>query len=184
MVAGLTSGYQYGAEMEEAETVYDSSTGELEVSISFLGGEWVARGLQLLEEDNISSLEDVSYDTLRDWMLEGLHRYEGVLQTTWTDLSRFEAAGGKIISYHGEQDPSIPTASSVRFHESVRSTLYGNESFAKGTSSLNEWYRLFLPNGPFPQTSLGSLIDWVEKDDMPVTLNATVMSGAYKYEQQ
>ncbi|KAJ5621745.1 tannase subunit [Penicillium herquei] len=189
--------YQYGAEMEDAETEYSSSTGEWEIDISSLGGEWVTRCLQLLELDNLSTLEGVSYDTLRDWMLEGLQRYEDVMQTTWPDLSRFEAAGGKIISYHGEQDPSIPTASSVRFHESVRSTLYGNESFAKGTASLNEWYRLFLvpgaahcatnslqPNGPFPQTSLGSLIEWVEKDDMPVTLNATVLSGEHKGEQQ
>lgn len=189
--------YQYGAEMTDAETEYDSTTGKWEIDISSLGGEWVGRGLELLDEDNLSTLDGVTYDTLRDWMLEGWQRYEDVLQTTWPDLSPFEAAGGKIISYHGESDNSIPPASSVRFHESVRSTLYRNESFAEGTRSLNDWYRLFLvpgashcntndlqPNGPFPQTSLGSLIDWVEKKEKPTTLNATILSGEYKGEQQ
>ncbi|KAJ5707747.1 tannase and feruloyl esterase [Penicillium malachiteum] len=162
--------YQYGAEMEDAETEYSSSTGEWDIDISSLGGEWVTRCLQLLELDNLSTLEGVSYDNLRDWMLEGLQRYEDVMQTTWPDLSRFEAAGGKIISYHGEQDPSIPTASSFRLF-----LVPGAAHCA--TNSLQ-------PNGPFPQTSLGSLIEWVEKDDMPVTLNATVLSGEHKGEQQ
>ncbi|KAJ5659847.1 tannase subunit [Penicillium longicatenatum] len=189
--------YQYGSEMTDAETEYNYATGKWEIDISELGGEWVTRGLELLELDNLSTLDGVTYDILRDWMLEGWQRYEDVLQTTWSDLSLFEAAGGKIISYHGESDNSIPPASSVRFHESVRSTMYGNTSFQEGTSSINDWYRLFLvpgashcntnslqPNAPFPQTSLGSLIDWVEKSEMPVTLNSTILSGAHKGDQQ
>ncbi|KAJ5949395.1 tannase subunit [Penicillium verhagenii] len=168
----------YNGLMTDAETEYDHST-------------------ELVEEDNLSTFDGVTYDTLRDWMLEGWQRYEDVLQTTWSDLSPFEAAGGKIISYHGESDNSIPPASSVRFHESVRSTMYGNETFQESTSSINDWYRLFLvpgashcntsslqPNAPFPQTSLGSLIDWVEKSEMPNALNSTILSGSRKSEQQ
>ncbi|CAG8270253.1 unnamed protein product [Penicillium salamii] len=185
--------YQLGSEMSDAETQYDFTSAKWKIDISELGGEWVTRGLQLLELDNLSSLENVTYDTLRDWMLEGWQRYDDVLQTTWSDLSPFEAAGGKIISYHGESDNSIPPASSVRFHESVRSTMYSNLSFQKSTSALNDWYRLFLvpgashcntnslqPNAPFPQTSLGSLIDWVERQEVPITLNSTILSGDNK----
>ncbi|KAJ5679803.1 tannase subunit [Penicillium macrosclerotiorum] len=189
--------YQPGAQMTDAETVYDSSSGKWTVDISELGGEWVTRGLELLELDNLSTLDGVTYDVLRDWMLEGWQRYEDVLQTTWPDLSPFEAAGGKIISYHGESDNSIPPASSVRFHESVRATMYSNLTFSKSTQALNDWYRLFLvpgashcntnslqPNAPFPQTSLGSLIDWVEKSETPATLNSTILSGKNKGVQQ
>ncbi|KAJ5360991.1 tannase subunit [Penicillium brevicompactum] len=182
--------YQLGSEMSDAETQYDFASGKWEIDISELGGEWVTRGLQLLELDNLSSLEDVTYNTLRDWMLEGWQRYEDVLQTTWPDFHPFEAAGGKIISYHGESDNSIPPASSVRFLESVRSIMYSNLTFQESTIALNDWFRLFLvpgashcntnslqPNAPFPQTSLGSLIDWVEHKEIPSTLNSTVLSG-------
>lgn len=34
------------------------------------------------------------------------------------------------------------------------------------------------------QTSLYSLIDWVEKSEMPVTLNSTILSGDHKGDQQ
>lgn len=189
--------YQLGSEMSDAETQYDFASGEWEIDISELGGEWVARGLQLLELDNLSSLENVTYNTLRDWMVEGWQRYEDVLQTTWPDFRPFEAAGGKIISYHGESDNSIPPASSVRFLESVRSIMYSNLTFQESTAALNDWYRLFLvpgashcntnslqPNAPFPQTSLGSLIDWVEHKEIPSTLNSTVLSGAHMGDHQ
>ncbi|KIX02723.1 uncharacterized protein Z518_08665 [Rhinocladiella mackenziei CBS 650.93] len=100
------------------------------------------------------------------------------------------AAGGKIINYHGESDDSIPTASSVRYWESVRNIMYPGQSYNESAASLNEWYRLFLvpgaahcspntlqPNGPFPQTNLAVLIDWVEKGTVPTTLNATYLGG-------
>jgi tannase len=190
--------YQPGSEMTDAETVYDSTTGNWTIDISSLGGEWITRGLQLLQLDNLPSLHNVSYDTLRDWMLDGMQRYEDVLQTTWPDLSPYQASGGKIISYHGESDNSIPPASSVRFHESVREIMYPDEgSLLDSTAKMNEWYRLFLvpgashcntnslqPNAPFPQTSLGSLIEWVEGGVVPETLNATVLGGELKGEEQ
>jgi tannase len=42
----------------------------------------------------------------------------------------------------------------------------------------------YEPNGPFPQTTLAILIDWVENGVTPVTLNATVLNGDYEGEQQ
>jgi tannase len=40
------------------------------------------------------------------------------------------------------------------------------------------------PNGPWPQTSLAVLINWVEKGIQPTTLNATAMQGQHVGEQQ
>lgn len=36
-----------------------------------------------------------------------------------------------------------------------------------------------MPNGPFPQTNLQVLINGVEKDVKPTTLDATVLQGEY-----
>ncbi|KAB8074917.1 tannase [Aspergillus leporis] len=189
--------YQPTATFDDAQTQYNSKTGRYELDITSFGGQWVVLFLQLQELDNLSSLDNVTYDTLRDWMELGWQRYEDVLQTTWPDLTPFQSAGGKILHYHGESDPSIPADSSVHYHESVRKIMYPNMSFNESSEALNEWNRLFLipgaahcspstnqPNGPFPQTTLETLIAWVENGTVPKTLHATVPSGPREGEQQ
>jgi tannase len=123
-------------------------------------------------------------------MVQGWYEYEDTMHTTIPDLSPFLAAGGKIVHYHGEQDPSVPTASSIRYHESVRQIIYPGLSFVDSTTALAEWYKLFLipgaahcgpntqePNGPWCQTYLAVMIDWVENGNEPVTLIATYLAG-------
>ncbi|CAI7611313.1 unnamed protein product [Penicillium glandicola] len=189
--------YQPTASFDDAETQYNSETGEWELDITSLGGEWVARFLELLDLDNLSTLDNVTYDTLTEWMNLGWSRYEDVLQTTMPDLTPFHAAGGKVLTIHGESDPSIPSGSSVHYHDSVRKTMYPHLSYMEGSRALSEWYRLYLipgaahcapsdsqPNGPFPQTTLETLIEWVENDVVPKRLNATVLQGDREGEKQ
>ncbi|KGO59552.1 Tannase/feruloyl esterase [Penicillium expansum] len=185
--------YQMGADFNDAQTAYNSTTDEWELSIASSGGEWVSRFLDLKDEDNISTLEGVTYDTLVGWMKEGMTRYMDSLQTTLPDLTTFHENGGKVIHYHGEQDSSIPTGSSVHYYDSVRQTMYPGKSYNASNNELQEWYRLFLvpgaahcasnsaqPNGPFPQTNFEVMARWVEQGIVPQTLNATVLSGDNK----
>lgn len=184
--------YQPSASFDDAETEYNSETGEWELDITSLGGEWVTRFLQLVQADNLDNLDNVTYDTLKEWMVEGWTRYEDVLQTTWPDLTAFQDAGGKVIHVHGESDPSIPSGSSVHYHESVRQIMFPGLSYDDSTKALQDFYRLFLvpggahcspgtyQPGPWPQTTLATLIDWVENSVAPETLNSTVLSGTTK----
>jgi tannase len=68
--------------------------------------------------------------------------------------------------------------------------MYPSLSFNDSQTALGDWYRLFLvpgaghcstneyePNGPFPQTNLAVMIDWVENGVQPTTLNATYLAG-------
>jgi tannase len=148
------------------------------------------RFLDLLNSSTLSSLDGVTYDTLKEWIIEGWQKYEDTLQTTWPDLTPFYEAGGKVLHFHGESDNSIPTASSVRYYESVRQIMYPGMSYNDSNDALGDWYRLFLvpgaghcspndlqPNGPFPQTNLQVLINWVEQGVVPTTLNATYLAG-------
>lgn len=184
--------YQPAATFDEATTAYNSATSAWELSVSGLGAEWVVRYLALRDSSSFAraAFDNVTYDTLRDWMQLGMQKYQDVLQTTWPDLTAFRAAGGKVLHFHGESDNSIPTASSVRYHESVRRIMYPALSYNESSAQLNAWYKLFLvpgaahcttnayqPNGPFPQTNLAVMIDWVEKGVEPVTLNATYLAG-------
>lgn len=182
--------YQPAASFVDAATQYNPATDSWELSVMQFGGEFVTRYLHLLNSSTLPNLDGATYDTLKGWMIEGWQTYQDTLHTTWPDLTPFHAAGGKVLPFHGKSDNSIPTASSVRYHESVRSTMYPNLSFNESTAALSDWYKLFLvpgaahcapnpdqPNGPFPQTNLAVLIDWVEKGVEPTTLNATVLQG-------
>lgn len=180
----------------DAATSYNSTTGTWGLDVSGLGAEWVTRFLELQNTSSFegNSFDDVTYDTLKEWMIEGLHVYADSLQTTWPDLTPFQQAGGKVLHYHGESDNSIPAASSVRYHESVRQIMYPNMTYNASTEAMGDWYRLFLvpgaqhcaPGGlqssPWPQTNLETLIDWVENGIVPTTLNATTLSGVHQGE--
>lgn len=136
--------YQPSSSFSDAETSYSSVTDSYELSIASTGGEWITRFLELRETDNLSTLDNVAYDSLRDWMELGWKRYEDVLQTTWADLSKCQSAGGKILTFHGESDQNIPTGSSAHFYESVRDIIYPNMKYNESTTSMGDWYSLFL----------------------------------------
>ncbi|KAJ9656112.1 hypothetical protein H2198_005168 [Neophaeococcomyces mojaviensis] len=182
--------YQPSASLADAQTAYNTQTNKWELSISGLGGQFVGEYLYLLNETNLPTLANVTYDTLKEWVTLGWTRYEDSLQTTWPDLTPFNVAGGKVLHYHGESDNSIPTASSVRYWESVRQVMYPNMTYNASAAALKEWYKLFLvpgmahcspdphqPNGLYPSNNLPTLINWVEQNVEPVTLNGTHTSG-------
>ncbi|TVY78548.1 Tannase [Lachnellula suecica] len=183
------------ASFADATTAYNAATQSWELSVTGLGAEWVTRFLDLQNTSSISSANfaNVTYDTLKNWMIQGLNFYQDTLHTAWPDLTPFQQGGGKVLHFHGESDDSIPPASSVRYHESVRKIMYPHMAYNASQEAIGQWYRLFLvpgaqhcapgtlqPNGAFPQTNLAVMINWVEKGVVPTTLNATVLRGANK----
>ncbi|KAK9425312.1 putative Tannase subunit [Seiridium unicorne] len=175
--------YQPGATFADAATAYNETIDSWGLSISGFGGEWVARFLNLQNTSTLASLDGYTYDTLKDYMIEGMDMYLNVLQTTYTNLTSLDTAGTKILHIHGEQDNSIPTGSSVRYYDSVRTALYPNLGYNKSTEAVDDFYRLFLvpggahcgsntfePNGGWPQTTLQTVINWVENGVAPDTL--------------
>ncbi|KAJ6014981.1 hypothetical protein N7540_009572 [Penicillium herquei] len=183
-------GWQPGAGFGDADTVYDNTTGNWTYSLQSFG---VLFASKFILEQNVSTtipgFDTWTPDTLRDMIYTGWQKFEDSLQTTWPDLTEFHEAGGKVIHFHGESDNSVPTASSVRYYESVRSVMFPDLSYAESVNALNSWYRLYLVdgaahcspdqtqcNGAFPQTNFPVMIDWVEKGIEPVTLNATVLN--------
>ncbi|KAI1057388.1 hypothetical protein LB507_011538 [Fusarium sp. FIESC RH6] len=176
--------YQPGSSFSDLATSYDENTETWGLSISGLGGEWVARYLQLQNSSTLSSLDSVTYNTLKEWMIYGQNKYADSLQTTHPDLSDFQSAGGKVIHVHGESDDSIPAGSSVHYYDSVRSVMFADKSYNESIAALDDFYRLYLvpggahcgsnsnqPNGGWPQTTLQTVIEWVEKGVAPETLD-------------
>lgn len=183
--------YQPGTSFDDAETTYNETTDSWSITPSSFGTEFISRFLKLEDTDSITDWDNVTADTLKEWIHTGWQLYEDSLQTTWPELTPFHKAGGKIIHFHGESDNSVPTAASVHYWESVRKVMYPKKSYKEGAAALNDWYRLYLipgaahcntnslqPNGPYPRTTLTDLIRWVEDGVTPITLSATIQGEA------
>ncbi|PWY67830.1 tannase and feruloyl esterase [Aspergillus eucalypticola CBS 122712] len=158
--------YQPTASFSDAETSYNSETGEYELSIASTGGEWVAKFLELRDAENLSTLDNVTYDTLRDWMELGWKRYEDVMQTTWPDLTKFEKAGVYSYQFFGLL---------LQLHPQYHYCLF----LVPGAShcSTND----VQANGPFPQINLAIIINWIKKGIVPYILNAIHLAGDTKF---
>jgi feruloyl esterase len=113
------------------------------------------------------------------------------LDSTDPDLTRFAAHGGKLILYHGWNDPAISPRNTVAWYNSVQQKM--------GTEKADSFTRLYMApgvehcvGGPGPSafgqlgipTTKGSkfglfdaLEDWVEKDSPPPDIVATKYSS-------
>lgn len=92
------------------------------------------------------------------------------------DLSGFRAAGGKLLMWHGLNDPRLSPRYSMRFRDDVVRTLGGD---ARAT---DDFFRLFLApgvghcgggSGPNSIDALAALESWVENRTAPDRLIAT-----------
>ncbi|KAI0844919.1 feruloyl esterase-like protein B precursor [Daldinia vernicosa] len=177
---------QPGSAFTDATTQFNEDSGEWEPNLSGIGAQWIARYLYLQQKDSLDSLDNVTADTLRDWMTSGMQKYQDSLQTTWPDLSPFKAAGGKVIHVHGEADSSIPAGSSIHYYDSVRNSMYDDLSYNDSISAMDDFYRLYIvpggehcgsnqdqPGGGWPATTLQAVIEWAEKGTAPDKLNNT-----------
>jgi hypothetical protein len=100
-----------------------------------------------------------------------------VLDATNADLRPFKSHGGKLIQYHGWNDPAIPPLGSVKYHDAVVAT----------TPDATSFYRLYMipgmlhcQGGPGPGTVdwLTILDRWVEDKQAPHEVTATGQGGA------
>ncbi|OQE20160.1 hypothetical protein PENFLA_c017G05135 [Penicillium flavigenum] len=112
---------------------------------------------------NINAFE---YDQL---FRRGVQEYRSLMNAGNPDLSEFKKAGGKLISYHGMADESIPTKSSEHYYRAVSEVFPDVQSF----------YRYFEApglghcsggSGGQPLTTFDALRRWVEEGKVPETL--------------
>jgi Tannase and feruloyl esterase len=96
-----------------------------------------------------------------------------IVNATDPDLGKFRKKGGKLIQYHGWNDPAIPAAGSIAYYEQVQKKLGGN---------IDPFYRLYMipgmlhcGGGPGPSNVawLDVMRAWVEQNQPPEGLVAT-----------
>jgi hypothetical protein len=100
-----------------------------------------------------------------------------ILDAASPDLGAFKAHGGKLIQYHGWNDPAIPTGYSLDYYARVQAKM--------GPSS--DFYRLFLVPGMLHCTGgdaptgidwLATLEQWAEEGKAPAAVVARDRNGA------
>ena len=110
-----------------------------------------------------------------------------ILNATDPDLRRFEARGGKLVLYHGWNDPAISPLNTIDYYKSVSATMgaHTTESFVR-VYMVPGMQHCFLGPGPnsFGQTGhttakgqaygiYDALEQWVEKGTVPGSIIAT-----------
>jgi feruloyl esterase len=99
------------------------------------------------------------------------------LDASDANLTPFERHGGKLLQYHGWNDPAISPRGSIRYHDAVLAQTKDAASF----------YRLYMiPGmlhcqggaGPGTVDWLGILDRWVEDKQAPHEVTASNQSGA------
>jgi feruloyl esterase len=110
-------------------------------------------------------------------IVAGYKRWGSTLDADNPDLSAFQGRGGKLISYHGWNDPAIPPELSVEYWQKVRARVENTDAF----------YRLFLVpgmlhcsggNAPNSVDWFAEIDNWVTNGKPPETIIATGKDGA------
>jgi feruloyl esterase len=109
------------------------------------------------------------------------------LDSTDPDLSRFAARGGKLILYHGWNDPAISPWNTIAYYQSVQQQMGAGKtgSFTRlymapgvehcvGGPGPSAFGQLGIPTSKGPKFGLfDALEDWVERDTPPGDIFAT-----------
>jgi feruloyl esterase len=101
----------------------------------------------------------------------------GYIEALETDLSEFKARGGKILFYHGWNDPGPSPINTINYYNEVLSAMGPDQG---------DWMRLFLVPGmghcaggigPDQADYLGAIEDWVENGNAPERIVASRTRG-------
>lgn len=138
--------------------------------------DYLLKGLQTVDWSKVT-LEQVS-----KWQEQNEREYLGILEPS-DDLSEFRDRGGKIMWYHGQEDPIIPTGVSYGKWDQIRQKMYPNSSVRQYVTGMQEFIRFFVvpgmshcnpspsrSNGQAPfvdESTIAQLVQWVEQGNGP-----------------
>ena len=104
----------------------------------------------------------------------------GVLNAVDADLRDFKAAGGKLIIYHGWNDPGVMPRHTVDYYERIVDFMDRTEG--NGYANTSDFTRLFMQPGvghcrggvgPDQTDFMSAITEWVEEGRAPDRLMAS-----------
>lgn len=167
-------GPQYGSELSW-EGVFVTKSADQPVPSTFMA---LGSIKNLIFEQNLAadySLKDFHFDAGQFDQVRAMH---ALYDTTNPDLTRFAAAGGKLILWHGWSDPHISPINTIAYYTAV-TQLMGTDrtaAFAK-LFLFPGMYHCGMGDGPSEFDLLTPLMRWTESNHAPTSLVAHTMSA-------
>lgn len=125
------------------------------------------------------------YDVERD-AAAAVKKYSKTMDAFDPDLTRFRNHGGRLLLYHGFNDPSISPLNTINYYEQVVATVAKQSGAKDAQARTGEFARLFLVPGMHhcgggPGTSnfdmVTELENWVEQKQAPESILASHMTN-------
>ena len=125
-----------------------------------------------VQKDPNFDLTNMSYRQYDSIFRQSNNQFASIIGTSDPDLTGFRESGGKMITSHGLADELIPPNGTYDYYQRVLDL----------DPHAADYYRFFPAPGVahcvggvgyFPSNMLQALVDWVENDVVPETLNGT-----------
>ncbi|HEY5666936.1 MAG TPA: tannase/feruloyl esterase family alpha/beta hydrolase [Gammaproteobacteria bacterium] len=109
-----------------------------------------------------------------------------VLNAVDPDMRDFKGQGGKLIIYHGWNDPGVMPQRTVDFYDEMIA-FADRATGSDGRAFTEEYSRLYMMpgvghcrGGPGPENAdfISALVDWVENDNAPDSIVASTPDGS------
>ncbi|KXT13758.1 hypothetical protein AC579_6604 [Pseudocercospora musae] len=163
--------------------------GQLSGSVQAISKDWYLHAVVNGSQSNWDAITDLGQDEYA--LADSLDEYHGYVSQFSGDLSGFQAAGSKMIMYHGLADPLVSGGNSQRYYLKVAQTLgldnTGMDEFLRffrisgmahcgvgGIAGAGAW--MFGQNGDASVAThniIDYLQEWVEDDNAPDTIIGT-----------
>ncbi len=170
---GLTKGAPFGGLAGTTTTASGTGAG-VPFPISATGVSY------FLKQDPSFDTSTITYAQFTRIFEQSVREYDSIIGTDAPNLSAFEAADGKMITWHGLADQLIFPQGTIDYYQRVQAATGGARNVAS-------FYRLFLApgvqhcgggNGPAPTDPLSALTSWVEQGRAPNALPASTVTAS------
>lgn len=131
----------------------------------------------VVSQDARLDVKDLDINSFNALWISAQYELGGLLNTDDPDLTRLRDSGTKMLTWHGINDQMIPYKSTVNYRRKVEAAM-------GGAHAVDQYYRLFLAPGvehcgggigPVPQDPLDALVQWVEHNEAPEVLDASII---------
>lgn len=162
-------GVEIGADLTESLIVTECAEGDMQCE---LGSLWTGMLANFVLADPEFDPSTLSTDEFSGLIARSAAMWRSSLGAANPQLYRFQKAGGKLITWHGMADTTIPPQGSVSYYNEV----------LEHNTNVSDWFRHYeVPGaghcsggpGPLPNVALEQLMAWVENGTAPDTLEAS-----------
>jgi pimeloyl-ACP methyl ester carboxylesterase len=162
-------GVEVGADLTESLIVTECAEGDVACTSTSL---WTGMLANFVVADPDFDPSTLSKEDFSQLLAKSVAMWRSKLGSANPNLHRFQEAGGKLITWHGTADTTIPPKGSEKYYNDVLERNDNVPGFFRHFEAPGVGHCSGGP-GPLPNVALEQLMAWVEDKTAPVTLEAS-----------